>query len=192
MIVEPKTAEQSRVHITVPRSLLRKLDAARDALSLSRPGATEAEIIEAGLDLLLERSAKRKGLVKNPRAAQHAPLSAGDAPREARGDPLDRYVPAHVRREVWKRDQGRCQYPLEGGGVCGSTFQVELDHIVPVAKGGPSTADNIRCACKAHNLRAARQAFGDACMDKYAGTRPGVGGARRLRKQEAPAPSAPA
>jgi hypothetical protein len=182
MVVEPKTAEQSRVHITVPRSLLRKLEAARDALSHAKPGATEAEIIEAGLDLLLERSAKRKGLVKNPRVAPRAPMAAGDAPREAPGDQLDRYIPAHVRREVWKRDQGRCQYPLEGGGVCGSTYQVELDHIVPVAKGGPSTAGNIRCACKAHNLHAARQAFGDSWMDRYT----------RGRPQEAPAPSAPA
>jgi hypothetical protein len=175
MVIEPKTAEQSRVHITVPRSLLRKLEAARDALSHSRPGASEAEILEAGLDLLLERSAKRKGLVKNPR--KEPPAS-----RRACGDPPDRYVPAHVRRKVWKRDQGRCQYPLEGGGVCGSTCQVELDHIVPVAKGGASTAENIRCACKAHNLHAARQAFGDAWMDRYT----------RGRLPQAPTPSPPA
>jgi 5-methylcytosine-specific restriction endonuclease McrA len=175
MIVEPKTAEQSRVHITVPRSLLRKLDAARDALSHSHPGASEAEILEAGLDLLLERHAKRKGLVKRPRKEP-------PSPRHARGERSDRNVPAHVRRGVWKRDQGRCQYPLEGGGVCGSTYQVELDHIVPVAKGGPSTADNIRCACRSHNLHAARQAFGDSWMDRYT----------RRRPQGAPAPSPPA
>jgi len=162
MTIEPKTAEQSRVHLTVPRSLLRKLEAARDALSHAKPGATEAEIIEAGLDLLLERSAKRKGLVQNPR--KEPPIS-----RRSRGEGPDRHIPAHVRREVWKRDQGRCQYPLEGGGVCGSTYQVELDHIVPRAKGGPSTVDNIRCACKAHNLHAARQAFGDAYIDRYTG-----------------------
>ena len=175
MTIEPKTAEQSRVHLTVPRSLLRKLEAARDALSHAKPGATEAEIIEAGLDLLLERSAKRKGLVQNPR--KEPPIS-----RRSRGEGPDRHIPAHVRREVWKRDQGRCQYPLEGGGVCGSTYQVELDHIVPRAKGGPSTVDNIRCACKAHNLRAARQAFGDAWMDRYT----------RGRPLESPTPSPPA
>jgi 5-methylcytosine-specific restriction endonuclease McrA len=165
MTVEPKTGEQSRVHITVSRSLLRKLEAARDALSHSKPGASEAEILEAGLDLLLERHARRKGLVKKPRKA---PV----APRQARGERASRYIPAHVRREVWKRDQGRCRFPLESGGVCGSTYQVELDHIIPVAKGGPSTAKNVRCACKAHNLHAAREAFGDAWMDRYTRGRP--------------------
>jgi hypothetical protein len=164
MVVEPKTAEQSRMHLTVPRTLLKKHDAARDALSHSHPGASEAEILEAGLDLLLERSARRNGLVKKPRKE---PPGRGSS----RVERSDRYVPAHIRREVWRRDQGRCQFPLEGGGPCGSTYQIELDHIIPVAKGGPSTAANLRCACKAHNLRAARQAFGDAVMDRYTGGR---------------------
>ena len=108
-----------------------------------------------------------RSLVTKPRSATPASLrKAVDARRPARSD---RYVPAHVRREVWKRDGGRCQWPLEGGGICGSTYQVELDHIIPVAKGGPSSAANLRCACKGHNLRAARQEFGDEVMDRYAG-----------------------
>jgi hypothetical protein len=175
MTVEPKSAEQSRVHITVPRTLLKKLEAARDALSHAHPGASEAEILEAGLDLLLERHARRKGIVKKPRKEP-------PARRSSCGGGSDRFIPAHVRREVWVRDQGRCQYPLEGGGVCGSTYQVELDHIIPVAQGGNSTVENVRCACKTHNLHAARKAFGDAWMDRYVGRRPGnaVSSRRRL------------
>jgi 5-methylcytosine-specific restriction endonuclease McrA len=165
LIVEPKSAEQSRVHITVPRSLLRKLEAARDALSHSKPGASEAEILEAGLDLLLERHAKRRGLVKNPRKQ---PV----VPRQARAEPPDRYVPAAVRRAVWKRDGGRCQWPLEGGGVCGSTHRIEFDHIQPVAKGGASTVENGRLLCRPHQDLAARQEFGNAWMDKYTGGPP--------------------
>jgi len=72
-VVEPKTAELSRVHITVSREFLRKLDAARDALSHSHPGATEQTILEVGLDLVLERSARRKGLVTRPRPAPAQP-----------------------------------------------------------------------------------------------------------------------
>jgi hypothetical protein len=159
-VVDPKTAELSRVHITVSRAFLRKLDAARDALSHSHPGASEQAILEAGLDLLLERSAKRKGLVKTPRSVptQKAP------PR-----PRSRYIPAHVRREVWKRDKGRCQWPMEDGTVCGSTYRVQLDHIEPFARGGPSTEETLRCLCQGHNDLAARQAFGDSVMDRYTG-----------------------
>jgi hypothetical protein len=160
--IEAKNAEQSRMHLTVPRRLLAKLEAARAALSHSHPGASEAEIIEAGLDLLLDQSAKRKGLVKRPR---HVASSQPDACESEGGS--SRYVPAAIRRAVWKRDGGRCQHPLERGGVCGSTLRVQLHHIVPWAQGGPTTVANLRCACAFHNDLAAREAFGDEVMDRF-------------------------
>jgi hypothetical protein len=151
--VEPLTADLSRVHMTVPRSYHEKLEALRAALSHSHPGASAGELIEAAFDLALEQLAKRRGLVKKPRGE----------PRPAKPE----HVPAHVRRAVWKRDGGKCQWPLESGGICGSTHQVELDHVRPRARGGPSTIENLRCACKIHNHLAARQLFGDAWMDRY-------------------------
>jgi 5-methylcytosine-specific restriction endonuclease McrA len=48
--------------------------------------------------------------------------------------------------------------------VCGSTWQVELDHVVPFALGGPTMAANLRCACRPHNRRAAELALGEAVM----------------------------
>ncbi len=93
--VEPLTAELSRFHVTVSRRFLDKLAKARDALSHSNPGASEEEILEAGLDLLLARDAKRKGLVEKPQKKA----------RPCRPD----HIPASVKREVWTRDQGRCQ-----------------------------------------------------------------------------------
>jgi hypothetical protein len=53
-------------HLTVSRRFLEKLEAARAALSHSKPGASEQDLLEAGLDLLLERHAKRRGLVSKP------------------------------------------------------------------------------------------------------------------------------
>jgi hypothetical protein len=142
------------MHVTVSRRFLEKLALARAALSHSFPGGSEEEILEAGLDLLLERHAKRRGLVEKPR-------------REPKPSPRDGYVPAHVKRAVWKRDQGRCQFPLEGGGVCGSTHQLQFDHVVPRARGGPSTVANVRLTCRVHNDLAARRVYGDAWMDRY-------------------------
>ncbi len=49
----PLGAELSRLHVTVSRRFLEKLEAARAALSHSRPGASAEEILEAGLDLVL-------------------------------------------------------------------------------------------------------------------------------------------
>jgi 5-methylcytosine-specific restriction endonuclease McrA len=152
----PLTSDLRRLHVTVSKRFLDKLEAARSALSHSLPGATTEQILEAALDLLLAKDAKRKGLVVKPRPA------ATTAP-----EPGIRYVPAAVRRSVWKRDAGKCQWPLEGGGICGSTYQVELDHTRPVRQGGRSTVDGTRLLCKPHNDEAARRAYGDAWMDRF-------------------------
>ncbi len=63
--------------------------------------------------------------------------------RETRPASAD-HVPAYVRRAVWKRDGGCCRWPLEGGGICGSTHKVELDHVVAKGLGGPPTIENMR------------------------------------------------
>jgi len=169
---EPLTADLRRLHVTVSKRFMEKLEAAKDALSHSHPGADAEAILEAGLDLVLERAAKRKGLVKRPRKVVAPVATSGD---EGSGDP--RYVPAAVEREVWLRDGGRCQWALAGGGICGSTHLVELDHIVPVGRGGKPTVAGLRVLCRFHNDLAAREVYGDAWMDRFTG---GGRGARGL------------
>ncbi len=158
---EPLTADLRRLHITVSKRFLDKLEAARAVLSHSVLGATTEVILETALDLVLERDAKRKGLAGRPRRAGATPPI---------GSPC---VPAAVRREVWKRDGGRCQWPLASGGVCGSTVRVELDHVRARGQGGRATVENMRLLCRFHNDLAARVAYGDALMDRYTGTKIG-------------------
>jgi hypothetical protein len=156
---EPLSEAVSRLHVTVSRRFLEKMEAARVALSHLRPGASTEHVLEAGLDLVLQRHAKRKGLVEKPRGAL----------RSARPETLT----AAVKREVWTRDGGRCQWPLESGGICGATMRVEFDHKIPRAEGGPSTAGNVRLLCRVHNDLAARQRLGEAWMDQFTRRRSG-------------------
>ncbi|MFL5396055.1 MAG: HNH endonuclease, partial [Myxococcales bacterium] len=156
---EPLSEALSRLHVTVSRLFLEKMEAARAALSHLQAGASTEQVLEAGLDLILERHVKRKGLVEKPRAAL----------RSARPETLR----AVVKREVWTRDGGRCQWPVESGGICGSTLRVEFDHEIPRADDGPSTADNVRLLCRVHNDLAARQRFGEAWMDQFTRRRSG-------------------
>jgi len=127
---------------------MEKLDAARDALSHSHPGADVEAILEAGLDLLIERAAKRKGICTKPKAAKPLAPAAGETDSD--------HIPAAVKREVWIRDGGRCQWALDGGGICGSTHRVQFDHIIPRARGGKSAVANLRLLCQLcrerHNL----------------------------------------
>ena len=153
--VEPLTGDLRRFHTTVSKRFLAKLAAARDALSHSHPGADTEAVLEAALDLLLAANDKKKGLVKKPR------------PSPARPSADPRHIPAEVKRAVWTRDGGCCRWPLASGGVCGSTTRLELDHIVPLARGGTSTVSNLRVLCAVHNQLAARQVFGEAWMSQF-------------------------
>jgi hypothetical protein len=152
-VTEPLTFELCRVHITVTKKFVAKLDSARAGQSHAQPDASAGEILETALDLLLERQARRRSEVSRPQAN---PRPSGP-----------NHVPAAVRRAVWRRDLGKCTWPLDGGGICGSTRRVELDHVVPRGLGGPSTVDNCRLLCRVHNDLAARLVYGNARMDSY-------------------------
>jgi hypothetical protein len=179
--VEPLTADLRRLHLTVPKRVIDKFDAARDALSHSHPGASLAEIVEVGLNFILERTAKRRGLVKNPRKKAAPPGELATPGKEAPVAAKDpgRYVAADVRRAIWERDHGQCQWAIDGGGICGSTYQVEVDHASkPFAKGGRILKpEDGRLPCRPHQLVSARREFGDACMDRFTKRR-GRAGAR--------------
>jgi hypothetical protein len=152
--ITPLTEDLRRMHITLSRRFLAKLDAARDALSHSHPGAKNEVILEAGLDLLLARHRERRGIGARP-----ATNGRSAAPGRIR---------AEVKREVWERDGGCCRWPLEGGGICGSTLRLEFDHVVPRGRGGSSEVENLRLLCRFHNQLTARQVYGDDLMDRFA------------------------
>ena len=58
-----------------------------------------------------------------------------------------RLIPSEVKKEVWKRDGGRCV-------ICGQTKNLHFDHDLPFSKGGTSiSAKNVRLLCMKHNLQ---------------------------------------
>jgi 5-methylcytosine-specific restriction endonuclease McrA len=154
--VEPLTGQLTRISLTVSRELQAKIKAAQLALSHAHPGATIADLLELGVETALAQDAKRKGLVQKPR------------PRRANAQPTDSsHTPAEIRRAVWGRDHGCCQWKFPNGEICGSRYRLQYDHIKPRAKGGETTIANVRLLCQRHNLLAARQAFGEQLMRSY-------------------------
>jgi len=198
---EPLTADLRRLHLTVSKRFLEKAERARHGQSHGSPNATMEQVLEAALDLLLERQARRKALVKRPRATVAARLAAPcppptstststlsptltptstPTPAPTLSAPAHRpAVPAAVERAVRLRDGDRCQFPLDMGGVCGSTWRVELDHAVPFALGGETSVVNLRCLCARHNRAAAEAELGAAARQRRGQRRTGGRAARQ-------------
>lgn len=57
-----------------------------------------------------------------------------------------RHIPRDVRQRVWQRCQGQCV-------DCGSNMYLEFDHIIPVAKGGGNTDNNVQLLCRGCNQK---------------------------------------
>jgi hypothetical protein len=57
-----------------------------------------------------------------------------------------RPVPRDVRLAVWERDGGRCV-------ECGTDFDLQYDHVIPVALGGATTTENLQLLCGRCNRR---------------------------------------
>lgn len=71
-----------------------------------------------------------------------------------------RYIPAEVKRAVWKRDDGRCAF-RSGSRQCTETSFLEFHHVEPYAAGGTATVENIELRCRAHNRYEAVLFFGE-------------------------------
>jgi len=58
----------------------------------------------------------------------------------------NRHIPKAIKELVHERDNGTCQ-------TCGSTENIEFDHIVPISKGGVSIDSNLQLLCRSCNRR---------------------------------------
>jgi 5-methylcytosine-specific restriction endonuclease McrA len=77
-----------------------------------------------------------------------------------RYDRVPRREVRFTRRNVFYRDRNRCQY-------CGRVFpqkRLNLDHVIPLSRGGSSGWDNVVCACVECNCRKGNRTPDEAGM----------------------------
>ncbi|HET7226425.1 MAG TPA: HNH endonuclease [Candidatus Eisenbacteria bacterium] len=136
------------------------------------PNAGLAQILDDALEIAIRHREKRK-------------FGRTEKPRAPRISTNPRHIPARVRRVVHARDGARCTFVADDGHRCEARRHLEFDHIEPLARGGASTADNLRLRCRAHNQLAAEQAFGVGFMDaKRGATRPAAEQAQASAERE--------
>ena len=141
--IDPISDEKRILRVTVSKEFADDLARVKAALSHQISDGNLEKVLHACLKQVLQAvDRRRKGSGKG---------------RD--GSTTGRYVPVDDRRDVWERGGEACAYVSDDGRRCGSTHQLELHHIDPFARGGPSSADNLMVVCRRHNAFHAARDF---------------------------------
>jgi hypothetical protein len=72
-----------------------------------------------------------------------------------------------TRNFVRRRAGDACEYQGPEGQRCGSRFQTQMDHVIPLALGGTNDVTNLRLLCRTHNLLMAEKTIGLNKMSQF-------------------------
>lgn len=176
----PLSEGRYKIQFTASKRVNDKLEEAKALLSRQIPTGDLEAIFECALDLLIaEKKRKMFGLTDRPRAKLNKPTREAIETGKHTATPetgkllimnrawggsdavsSSRYVPQELRRSVYTRDEGQCRFIGNGGARCPARDHLEFHHVVPYAKGGAMTLDNIELRCRAHNALQAERDFG--------------------------------
>jgi hypothetical protein len=171
-LVKPLSPELYRLSLTVSAEFMEELEEVRAALSHKYPRGELELVVRESFRLVLERYRSKRGMgkraIQKPPGPEEQEVSSKPEAKEAGSLPTAQekgmdgeragpkrapsgreHIPHGVQRVVWQRDRGVCTYPKPDGTKCGSPFQVEVDHIVPLALGGSNSYENLRLLCRA-------------------------------------------
>ncbi|MCB0350287.1 MAG: HNH endonuclease [Bdellovibrionales bacterium] len=171
------------VKLTLSSGLLQKIERVKNLFSHQNSTLTTAQAIELMTNFVLDKkdlsltSEKRQrayteslrisskyGLLLPQRRLSHdnkvarAPSEMSQT-QKLMANNAKSAVPAAVKRAVWRKAEGSCQYVSSSTGRrCGGQHKLEIEHIQPRAFGGTNDESNLKLFCRAHNVQAARDA----------------------------------
>jgi hypothetical protein len=179
---------RTEIHLVVDQETLELLEKIKGLLSHSKPNIGWGELIHhiaqiawQKLDPEREPANKKKSAI----ASQELQVKAHPVvPDQVRVHPTEKLpsnfaalptpalkrerIPAALKREVWRKCNGRCSYIDSGTGkLCGSRHFLQIEHILPVALGGKNELSNCTLRCFSHNQLAAIEVFGHGVLEKY-------------------------
>ena len=144
------SGEHSELRLVLSRELMAELEEVRALLGQKALGMSWAELIKE-MAALSQEALKDKKFGKRRGAAASTPAPEKEGVETSR--PKPRSISKGKRYRVWERDRGACV-------KCGSQQGLQVDHIVPVARGGGCEEENLRLLCGGCNVREGVKEFG--------------------------------
>jgi hypothetical protein len=131
--IKPAKNGQTVIQFIASPELMEKLEQLKGLLAHTN--------FDGRMDVLIEKLADVTLQKLNPVPKSPAP-----------GFSETRYIPTKIKAQVRRRDGNRCTYQdPKTRHRCASTHALQFDHIKPFSQGGPSTLENLRLLCGAHN-----------------------------------------
>jgi 5-methylcytosine-specific restriction endonuclease McrA len=133
--LKPVAPGRHQLVAVISQEACEQLLGSKELLGHAIPSGALVEVLQRAISLQFARLRKRRcAATERPR---HGAPHRSSNPR---------HVPAEIVRAVWERDGSQCAFVAASGHRCESRDRLELDHVVPVARGGRSTVENLRRA----------------------------------------------
>ena len=164
----PQSNSTVRVDINLTQKQFEKLQLIKSLLSHQVPDQKTGEVLEVLFDQFLNKNSftKSKSTESSVKKSMtecfmESKVNAKykDNPIKealARNDSLSRYIPVSIKKELFKRAEGCCEFVGKDGVRCHSRYKLQVDHfVVPFSHGGDNSIDNCKIVCASHNAHRA-------------------------------------
>lgn len=164
--LRPQADDSIRLEITLTKEQFQELEQAKSLLSHICPDGSWSEVISLlaknfNAKKLVGRNSSINGTVTAAPKASTRSVNATTVIKSISRTSLSRkYISVHTKRKLMEKAGRCCEFiDPKNKRKCGSKFQLQLDHIQPVALGGSDDISNLRILCRTHNIEVAK-AFG--------------------------------
>lgn len=170
--ITPQADESVRFEISLNKPQWEKLNTMRELLSHSIPSGNWSEVLEYLSDKVIQqklgkepasahriqKKSEKEGASQKPQTTPTAALNSPSTLSEPQN-----FKPAHNEKQESKErsffqlkkktlKQGRCcQFKNKEGKMCGSRWNLQIDHVQPKWAEGKDTPENLRVLCGNHN-----------------------------------------
>jgi 5-methylcytosine-specific restriction endonuclease McrA len=162
----PRLERKFQVQFLASERFMKKFERAKALLSNKKGTPSYEAVLEAALDEFLKDHDPEKRKQRREEREQKTEAKTKSGERDS-AEGASRRIPAATRDAVFARDRGRCTFVGSTGKRCDATRNLQIDHIIPYARGGTATLDNLRLLCERHNKHEAERVLGANTVRRF-------------------------